>query len=124
MRRHKREPPVWGTTERRRRVPLPVLVAGGGLALTALVAGGGYLLAALVRALLAGGSPLGAVACLGGVMLTTLATGIVAVRLAARRMGDGSSHRRALTLGGLVLLMAMAPFLMIAVVVALALQGG
>lgn len=119
----RREPRVWGTTDRR-RMPLALLVAGGGLGLIALVAGLGYLLALLARLLLAGGSPLGAAACMGGVMLTGLAIGIVTVRFAARRMGEGSTNRRAATLGGLILLMALAPFLMIAVVVALALQGG
>lgn len=119
-----REQHVWGTTRRRRRAPALALVAGGGLALMGAVAALGYLLALLVRMLLEGGSPLGAAVCLGGVVLTGLAAGIVGVRVAARRLADGSSARRAMVLGGLVLLMALAPFTMIAIVVALALQGG
>lgn len=119
----RREPEIWGMT-RRRQVPLALVVLGGGLALVGTVAGLGYLLALLVRMLLAGGSPLGAAACLGGVVLTGLAAGIVGVRAAAQRLADGSTARRALILGGLVLLMALAPFTMIAIVVALALQGG
>lgn len=119
----RREPEIWGTT-RRRHLPIALLVAGGGLALMALVAGLGTLLALLVRMLLEAGSPLGAAACLGAVVLTGLAIGIVAVRAAARRLTAGSTAQRAMVLGGLVLLMALAPFTMIAIVVALALQGG
>lgn len=119
-----REQGVWGTTDRRRRVPTLALVAGGGLALMTAVAAIGYLLALLVRMLLAAGSPLGAAVCLGGVVLTGLAVGVVAVRVVARRLADGSTARRAMVLGGLVLIMALAPFTMIAIVVALALQGG
>jgi hypothetical protein len=107
----------------KREIPTPLLIAGGGLTLVALVAGIGYLLATLVRMLLTGGNPLGAALCLGGVVLAGLAASIVAVRAAARRLADGSTARRTMTLGGLVLLMALAPFMMIVVVVVLALQG-
>lgn len=119
-----RERSVWGTTNQRPRVPLVVLVLGGGLALIGVVAGLGYLLALLVRLLLAAGSPLGAAVCLGGVVLTGLVIGVMAVRVAARRMTVGNTAQRSMILGGLVLLMALAPFTMIAIVVALALQGG
>jgi uncharacterized membrane protein YidH (DUF202 family) len=119
----RREPEIWGTTKRR-RLPLALLVAGGGLGLIATAVGLGTLLAMLVRILLSTGSPLAAAACLGGVVIAGLAVGIMAVRAAARRFADGSSARRAVTLGGLVLLMALAPFMMIVVVVVLALQGG
>lgn len=119
----RREPEIWGTT-RRRRVPLAALVAGGGIGLVAVAIGLGSLLALLVRRLMEAGSPLGAAACLGGVMITGLAVGIVAVRAVAGRFAEGSTARRAVTLGGLALLMALAPFTMIVVVVALALQGG
>jgi hypothetical protein len=115
---------VWGTTNQPQRLPALVLVIGGGLLLMSIVAGLGYLLALLVRMLLEVGSPLGAAACLGGVVLTGLATGIVAVRVASRRLTVGSTAQRAIILGGLVLIMALAPFTMIAIVVALALQGG
>lgn len=107
----------------KRRLSAPLLAVGGGLAAVALVIGLGYLLATLTRMLLAGGSPLGAAACLGGVVLTGIAVGIVGVRAVARRLADGSTARRAMTLGGLILLMALAPFMMIVVIVVLALPG-
>lgn len=120
--RDPREPAIWGTTPRR-RLPTPAVIAGGGLLLVLLVGGVGYLMAQLVRVLMSSGSPLGAAVCLGGVVLTGLALGIVGVRAVAARLGDGSSSRRAFTLGGLILLMALAPFLMIVVVVTLAVQA-
>jgi thiol:disulfide interchange protein len=119
-----RERSVWGTTSRRPRLPTLLLVTGAGLALMGAVAGLGYLLALLVRMLLATGSPFGAAICLGGVVLVGLASGVVGVRVAARRLTVGSTAQRAMILGGMVLLMALAPFTMIAIVVALALQGG
>ena len=84
-----RERGVWGTTDRQHRLPTLALVVGGGLALAGAVAGSGYLLALLVRVLLDAGSPLGAAVCLGGVVLTGLAVGVVAVRVVGSWGGGG-----------------------------------
>ncbi len=116
QRRRRNQSPVWG--ERSRRSPLPLI----GLALVALagVVGLGAGIAALLRAGLNGGSPLLTAICLGGVILASLGLAIVLLRAGVRRLVEGQAERRMATIGGLAVLMGLAPLLIILVVILLA----
>lgn len=118
MRRMRKEQPVWGTTERSDgRVWL--LIGGGAVLAIAVTVGLGFAMAAMLQAGIEAETPLRAAACLGGLMLVYLSGAVFAVLAAARRFAAGSSARNAVTVGGVAVLMACAPLLMIVVLLVL-----
>jgi hypothetical protein len=87
------------------------------LGVMALVVAVGYGLVQFLFLGLARGSPLRAALSLGGLVLLLLGAALAGTRTLARRLGDRPDTRRMLLAAAVLLLMALTPLLMIAIII-------